>query len=116
MNLTRFEPYREMQTFQDRLNRVFGNFGRGERDEEMNLSAWAPPVDIAEEKDRIMITAELPGFRDNEISIQTEHFLLEPHQHCGIFFKQAQRRNRVIRVSHFFGNFNNLIGNPVTGV
>ena len=76
MNLTRFDPYREMQTFQDRLNRVFGNFGRGERDEEMSLSAWVPPVDIAEEKDRIMITAELPGFRDSDISIQTENGML----------------------------------------
>jgi HSP20 family protein len=76
MDLTRFDPYREMQTLQDRLSRVFGNPGRGEREEEMSLSAWVPPVDIAEEKDRIVITAELPGFREDEISIQTENGML----------------------------------------
>jgi HSP20 family protein len=59
---------------QDRLNRAFG--GRTERDDEMQLAAWAPPVDIAEEKDRILITAELPGFKENEIEIQTENGML----------------------------------------
>ena len=76
MNLTRFDPYRELVTLQDRLNRAFGSgFGRGEREDE-TLAAWAPPVDIAEEKDRILITAELPGFKNEDISIQTENGML----------------------------------------
>ncbi len=77
MNLMRFEPYREIATLQDRLNRTFGaSFGRPEREDEMNLAAWAPPVDIAEEKDRILITAELPGFKEDQIEIQTENGML----------------------------------------
>ncbi len=74
MNLMRWDPYREVSTLQDRLNRAFG--GRTEREDEMQLAAWAPPVDIAEEKDRILITAELPGFKENEIEIQTENGML----------------------------------------
>jgi len=77
MNLTRWEPYREIATLQDRLNRAFGStFGRPERDDEMGLAAWAPPVDIAEEKDRILITAELPGFKEDQIEIQSENGML----------------------------------------
>ena len=76
MNLTRFDPYRELTSLQDRLNRALGStFGRGEREDE-TLAAWAPPVDITEEKDRILITAELPGFKNDEISIQTENGML----------------------------------------
>ena len=74
MNLMRWDPFREVASLQDRLNRAFG--GRTERDDEMSLAAWAPPVDIAEEKDRILITAELPGFKENEIEIQTENGML----------------------------------------
>jgi HSP20 family protein len=73
MNLMRLDPYREIASLQDRLNRAFG---RPEREDEMNLAAWAPPVDLAEEKDRILITAELPGFREDEIEIQTENGML----------------------------------------
>ena len=77
MNLTRWEPYRELSTLQDRLNRAFGaTFGRPERDDELSMAAWAPPVDIAEEKDRIVITAELPGFKEDQIEIQSENGLL----------------------------------------
>ena len=77
MNLMRWEPYREIATLQDRLNRAFGAaFTRPEREDEMNLAAWAPPVDIAEEKDRILITAELPGFKEDQIEIQTENGML----------------------------------------
>ena len=76
MNLMRWDPYREIASLQDRLNRAFGGYNRSDRDDEMQLSAWAPPVDIAEEKDRIMITAELPGFKENEIEIQTENGML----------------------------------------
>jgi HSP20 family protein len=76
MNLVRFDPYREFAMLQDRLSRSFGStFGRGDREDE-SLAAWAPPVDIAEEKDRILITAELPGFKPDEISIQTENGML----------------------------------------
>ena len=77
MNLTRWEPYREIATLQDRLNRAFGSaFGRSERDDELSLASWAPPVDIAEEKDRIVITAELPGFQEDQIEIQSENGML----------------------------------------
>jgi HSP20 family protein len=77
MNLTRWEPYRELATLQDRLNRAFGSsFGRPERDDEVTMAAWAPPVDITEEKDRIVITAELPGFKENQIEIQSENGML----------------------------------------
>ena len=78
MNLMRWDPYREIASLQDRLNRAFGGYAYGsrEREDEMQLSAWAPPVDIAEEKDRILITAELPGFQETEIEIQTENGML----------------------------------------
>ena len=78
MNLMRWDPYREIASLQDRLNRAFGGYAYGsrEREDEMQLSAWAPPVDIAEEKDRILITAELPGFKEDQIEIQSENGML----------------------------------------
>jgi HSP20 family protein len=72
MNLMRFDPYREFASLEDRLQRAFGQTER--RDE--SLAAWAPPVDITEEKERILITAELPGFKEDQISIQMENGML----------------------------------------
>ena len=77
MNLVTWDPYRELSSLQDRFNRVFGGaLPRRERDEEMSAGAWIPPVDIVEEKDRILLTAELPGFKENEIEIQMKSGVL----------------------------------------
>lgn len=73
MNLVTWDPYRELSSLQDRVHRIFGGgVARRERDEEMSMGAWIPPVDIVEEKDRILLTAELPGFQEKDIEIQME--------------------------------------------
>lgn len=100
MNLMRFDPYREFANLQDRLTRTFG---RTEREDEMSLAAWAPPVDIAEEKDKIVITAELPGFKENEIEIQTENGMLTLRGERK-FEKEANGKN-YHRVERSYGQF-----------
>src|SRR5450759_4351891 len=56
------DPFRELATLQDRMNRVLEDtLGRGRRDEELFTGTWAPPVDIVETKDKLTLTAELPG-------------------------------------------------------
>jgi len=72
MNVIRWDPYRELSTFADRFNRALGGAAGRDRDEEMSLGAWIPPVDIAEDRDRITLTAELPGFREEQVKIQME--------------------------------------------
>jgi len=72
-NLIAWDPFREFRTLQERFNRAFGGATTpARRDEEMSLGAWMPPVDIAEDKDRILLTAELPGFKEDQIAIQME--------------------------------------------
>ena len=77
MNLTRWDPYRELGALADRFNRAFGALTPSRnRDEEMSLGSWLPPVDIAEDKDKITLTAELPGFKQDQIEIQMEDGVL----------------------------------------
>ncbi|PYQ35791.1 MAG: molecular chaperone [Acidobacteria bacterium] len=72
MNIVRWDPYRDLTSFADRFNRAFGNVTGRERDEELSLGTWVPPVDISEDKERITLTAELPGFREDQVDVQME--------------------------------------------
>ena len=74
VDLVSWDPYREFRGMADRFNRFFApsTSSASRRDEEMSMGSWLPPVDIAEEKDRIVLTAELPGFRPEDIQIQME--------------------------------------------
>ena len=72
MNVIRWDPYRDLSSIADRFNRALGTVAGRERDEELNLGTWVPPVDISEDKDRITLTAELPGFREDQVEVQME--------------------------------------------
>jgi HSP20 family protein len=72
MNVIRWDPYRDLSSFADRFNRALGTVANRERDEEMSLGTWVPPVDISEDKDRITLTAELPGFSEDQVEVQME--------------------------------------------
>lgn len=73
MNLVTWSPYRDLASMQEHFNRFLGSaFPGRERDEEMSLGAWIPPVDISEDKERILLTAELPGFKESEVEVQME--------------------------------------------
>src|SRR5258706_16445963 len=66
------DPFRELASLQERLNRAFEeSFARAPRgDEELSTSTWTPPVDIFETGDRLVLKAELPGFREDQIHLR----------------------------------------------
>ena len=72
MALARWTPYRDLMSVRDEMNRVFNEaFGRATTDESAWFSgAWAPPVDIYETDQGLVIKAELPGFSKDDFSIE----------------------------------------------
>ena len=48
--LTRFQPFREVSTLQDRINRVFRESYTGGQDEALTTSTFAPAVDVYEDE------------------------------------------------------------------
>ena len=102
MALIRWDPYRELSTFADRFNRAFGSLAGRERDEE-SLGAWMPPVDIAEDRDKITLTAELPGFKEDEVQIQMEGNLLTLRGERK--FEEEKKGRNYHRVERSYGQF-----------
>ena len=74
----RTDPFRELATLQERMNRIFDDtFSAATRREDDALAAtWTPPVDVLEKKDRIVLTAELPGFTEEQIQLRFEDGVL----------------------------------------
>jgi HSP20 family protein len=59
---------------QDRINRIFGDAYRGRDDEPLNRGDWTPAVDIFENgQHEIVIKAELPGLKREDIDIRVEN-------------------------------------------
>ena len=73
MTITRFDPFREFTTLQDRMNRLFGDVYL--RDEDvLQRGNWVPPVDIYETEGRdLVIKAELPDMTREQIEVTVEN-------------------------------------------
>lgn len=65
MSLIRTNPSRtaDLQQLRNRMNHFLSDEGEGAR-------LWAPVVDVTENKDEIILEAELPGMKKEEIDIQ----------------------------------------------
>ena len=75
MTLVRFDPFRELSTMQDRINRIFGDaYTRRYDDDLTQRGEWFPAVDIYENgNEEIVLKAELPGLQREDIDLRVEN-------------------------------------------
>ena len=75
MTLTRWDPFRDLVTLQDRMNRLFDESVRNVRtgDEALSSATWSPAVDIYETDSEVVLKAELPEVNQKDIDIQVEN-------------------------------------------
>jgi len=74
MQLIRFNPMRDMFGLRSPFNRFFDDrfYPAAAKNSEMKEWNWNPVVDIFEEKDTIVIKAELPGVDKKDINIDVK--------------------------------------------
>ena len=98
--LSPFRGFYDMQSEVDRLfNEMLGGLGRRRREEGQQLAAWAPAVDVLTKDDDLVVRAELPGLKHDDVditlqngvlTISGEHKLQEEHE--GANYHVRERR------------------------
>jgi HSP20 family protein len=78
MAIVRWDPWTTLPTLQDRINRIFEEaFPRSSAKEgEFALADWRPAVDTYEENNNIVIKAELPGVKKENVTIDIKDNML----------------------------------------
>lgn len=78
MELTRWDPFKDLQALQERMNRLFSeSAGRlTGRNEEVYGGYWIPAVDIYEGDAEFIVLAELPGMERKDIDLQIQENVL----------------------------------------
>ncbi len=105
--LTRWEPFREFSTMQDRmnrLNRLFRESYSPEGPEEaLTTTSFAPPVDIYEDEHNITLKMEVPGIDEKDIDVRIESNTLTVHGERKIEKEEKEENYR--RVERQYGEF-----------
>ena len=104
MNIVKYDPFRELRGIQDEMTRLFTGLAPSGFDrDEVRYGAWNPSVDIFEEKDHLVMEAELPGMKreDFEITIENNVVTLKGDRK---FEKKTEGEN-YHRVERSYGSF-----------
>ena len=74
MAMVRFDPFRDLAVLQDRMNRLFNEaYTPRTSDDLMNRGTWTPAVDIYEVDGALVLKAELPDMRREDIDVSVEN-------------------------------------------
>ena len=107
MAVVRWDPTRELASMEvDRLNRMFSSFF-----EPLNRS-WTPAVDIFESGDQVVLKAELPDMKREDISITFENATLTISGERKL--DETVKRESFQRLERFYGQFSRSFTLPST--
>ncbi len=66
--LSRWDPFAELAELRTRFDRVIEEFGGGRE--------WTPAIDMVRDDGHLVVRADVPGIKPEEISIEVEHGVL----------------------------------------
>ena len=100
--LTRWDPFREFTSLQDRMSRLFHD-SFGDREEALTTSTFAPPVDVYEDEHNLTLKIEVPGIDEKDIDVRVENNTLTVHGERK--FEKEEKEENYRRVERQYGSF-----------
>jgi HSP20 family protein len=113
MAVVKWDPFRDLLSIQDRMNKLFEQtLSRSRGDEGIAAATWAPAVDIYETPEAIVLKAELPGLSREDIEVQIRDHTLTLRGERR-FTKNVQEEN-YLRIERAYGSFQRSFTLPTT--
>ncbi len=110
--MTRWEPYRELTSLQNRLSRLFEDqFGNG-REDSLTAGAFIPPVDIYEDEHSILLKLEVPGIDEKDLEVKVENNVMTVSGERK--FEKEEKEENFRRVERRYGSFTRSFTLPNT--
>jgi len=102
--LTRWEPFAELGELRSRMDRMFGEIGE---------SRWMPPIDVVRDNGNIVVRADVPGIKPEEVKVEVEDDILTV---SGEHDETKEEKDRdYLRRERRYGSFSRSLALP-TGV
>jgi HSP20 family protein len=108
----RWEPFRNVSDIQGEMNRLFDVFlGRPLAGAAPSGRMWMPPIDMAETDDELILTVEIPGVREKDVSVSITGDLLSIKGHRRPEDDATDRKS--LHVERLYGHFERMIQLPL---
>lgn len=104
--LTRFNPFREMEDLMEHFNRGLGRPARRSNDQEgMTVADWTPAVDIREDEHEYQLLMDLPQVANEDVKVTVEDGVLTIRGERKFEKEESDPNAKWHRVERFHGSF-----------
>ncbi len=110
MSIIRWEPLRELTSLQNEMNRLFSSVADTPADAGAPLRRWMPAMDLVEQDDSFVLRADLPGMRQEDVSIEFEDNVLTVSGERRS--EHEERKEGFHRIERAFGAFSRTLALP----
>lgn len=111
-SITQFDPFRSFSIVQEQMNRLFGDALFRGRSDDSALTSWAPPVDIYETPEELVVTADLPGVNEKDFDVRVENNTLTIRGERK--FEKTVSEDNYLRTERSYGSFSRSLSLPNT--
>jgi len=113
MTLVPWDPFRNLVALQDRMNRLFDEtMQSGKETDLMRGGGWAPAVDIFENENEVVLTAELPGVEMKDVDVQVRENTLTLKGERKL--ERSEHKENYHRIERAYGSFMRAFTLPST--
>jgi HSP20 family protein len=110
MAITRFDPFRDVVTLQNRLNSLFRDFNDG--DGPLTAASFVPAVDIYEDPQKVVLKLEVPGIEEKDLDVRVENHTLTVKGERK--FEKEEKEENFHRIERRYGSFYRAFTLPST--
>lgn len=101
--VTRWDPFRGLTSLQEQMNRLFEDTLFRGRTDDSALTTWAPPVDIYETENELVVKADLPDVNEKDLDVRVENNILTIRGERK--FEQTVSEDNYLRIERAYGSF-----------
>src|SRR5256714_9856951 len=103
MVVTRWDPFRELATLQNRVNSLFQDYGRTGQDELTTTGSFVPAVDVYEDEHKVTLKLEIPGIKQEDVDVRLENNTLTVRGERK--FETEEKEENFHRIERRYGSF-----------
>ena len=111
MVITRWDPFRELASLQNRVNGLFQDYGRS-NDELTTSGSFVPAVDVYEDEHKVVLKLEVPGVKEQDLDVQVENQTLTVRGQRR--FEKEEKEENFQRIERRYGSFSRSFTLPNT--
>jgi HSP20 family protein len=110
MAITRWDPFREVASLQNRVNSLFRDFTEGESS--MTTASFVPAVDVYEDAQKVVLKLEVPGIEEKDLDVRVENNTLTIKGERK--FDKEEKEENFHRIERRYGSFYRAFTLPST--